>query len=148
MIIGVDFDGTVIDQNEQFEDSDVEELQLLPDAREGLEALKRAGHILILFSGRANRAHREDWRLNPLWRDGVVPFDEKRWEKNRPIFEARYQAMLEFVARELPGIFDAIDDGQQGKLADCDLWIDDKSIGRWGYDCSWSDVIQLYGERT
>ena len=145
MIISVDFDGTVVDQSTVFDDAAVDHLVLLPNAREALQALKRAGHILILYSGRANIAHREDWKLNPLWRDGIVPFDEKRWEKSRAIFEARYQAMLDFVAKELPDVFDVIDDGRQGKPT-WDLLIDNSAIGRFGLDVTWTDIVDLYGE--
>lgn len=144
MIIGIDFDGTLIEQSDDFDNGD---LRLLMHAREALQALKRAGHILIVHSGRANLAHREDWKLNPLWRDGVVPFDESRWAKNRPLFEARYQAMVAFVKKELAGLIDAIDDGRQGKPS-VDLWIDDRAIGRFGVDIDWRDIVQWYGEES
>jgi hypothetical protein len=141
MIIGVDFDGVIVAAGQP--DPDVP-LVLLPGSLEGLQALKRAGHKLVLISARANRAVREDWRLNPMWVSGVVPFDEARWVREKERNQRRYHQMLEFVLLELPGIFDAIDDGGQGKVTGVRLMIDD-----WAHrfvEGDWRILSHLYGE--
>lgn len=138
LVIAVDFDGTVVLDRPG-------KLVLRPGAKEGLQALKRAGHVLLLWSARSNRALREDWRLNPLWLTGVLPLRVGAWERERPTHEASYQAMLAFVQTELEGLFDAVDDGVQGKPL-CDLFIDDKTLaGHTGVD--WSRIAGQLGVR-
>jgi len=139
--IVVDFDGVVIERTPDPGDP-AEDMQLLEDARAGLQALKLAGHVLILSSCRSNTAQRVDWRLNPLWREHVEPFDERRWEATRQLWQAAHERMIAFVGRELPGVFDAIDDGRQGKIL-ADLYIDDKAFRlSWG---GWKLLVEHYG---
>ena len=147
MKIAIDFDSTIIEHQERYDDIHGE-LRLMPGAKEALTAMRDAGHTLILFSARANRALREDWKLNPLWRDGKVRFDVSWWKKNQPINQGRYEQMLRFVEAELPGIFDAIDDGHQGKPM-VDRYIDDRALtfmrsGLAGY--TWFELAQTFGE--
>lgn len=122
-------------------------LRFMPGAQAGLAALKRAGHVLVLYSGRANRALRIDPALDPLVRVGVKKIRREWWEANQPINEARYQQMLSFVAEHLSGVFDAVDDGQQGKPS-ADLYIDDKALrlGRGVDSVGWIGVAHRYGE--
>lgn len=141
MIIAVDFDGTVIERPK--DPGDLEEVWVvMPGAREALSALKVAEHTLILTSCRANLACRKDWRLNPLWKSGQVPLDKPYWAEERAQWEAGYRRMVEFVAKELPDVFDAIDDGEQGKVL-ADLYLDDKGY-RIGFG-SWAEVAEEYG---
>ena len=146
MRIVCDFDGSVI--TEQPWDSDTP-LVFMTDAMESLLALKRAGHTLILFSSRANRANREDWKLNPenVAKDAEGRFNVSRWYVQRQIHERRYQQMLDFVATELPGVFAYIDDGQQGK-PDADLFIDDRGVRLYAdaLGTSWPNLVRLLGE--
>lgn len=136
MIISVDFDGVVIDAQEGAP-------SMRAGAREGLLALKRAGHVLILSSCRANMALRADWRLNPLWTSGAVPFVEESWAEGRDHWEAAYQEMLAFVDKELPGVFDAVDPGMQGKVL-ADFYLDARAF-RMG-NSGWRDVGMMLGE--
>lgn len=142
MIVCVDFDGTVVDRPPDPGDAS-ESLRVRDDARMGLHALKEAGHTLILSSCRANTAQRVDWRRNPLWRNRLAPFDEVRWAEERGAWEASYRRMVDFVARELPGVFDCVDDGEQGKVL-ADLYVDDKAF-RVGFG-GWVAVAESYGE--
>ena len=141
MIICVDWDGTIVEQDRPFGELE-KDLKLIDGAKDALESLKRAGHTLILYSGRANRANRLDWKLNPGYLSGAIPFDVKAWEKARPMHEELYEEMLDFVAKELPGIFAYIDDGGQGKPS-CDLFIDDKNIEFHG---DWAEIAFQYGD--
>lgn len=141
MIIACDFDATIVHQDRRFGDLEPD-LHFIDGAKEALESLKRAGHTLILYSGRANRANRLDWRLNPGYVSGAIPFDEKAWEKARPMHEELYREMLDFVAKELDGVFAYIDDGMQGKPS-CDLFIDDKNLQFHG---NWEDIQFQYGD--
>lgn len=125
MKIAVDFDGTLVDDGHAYDDL-VTPLRLMPGAREALQRLREAGHVLVLVSGRANRALRVDWRLNPLWVSGAVPFRADAWAACRSLNEARYQQMLAFVDAELPGLFHAVDDGGQGKVS-ADVYFDDRA---------------------
>jgi hypothetical protein len=147
MIIAVDFDGTVVRQNRAYDDV-MTPLEFVTGARAGLEALRKAEHTLILCSTRSNLALRLDWRLNPLWASGAVPLNVTAWERNKPLHEARYQQMLNFVAMKLPKIFAAVDDGRQGKLIAA-LYIDDRSMGLPAHGAGgvdWPAVGKQFGE--
>lgn len=147
MVIAIDFDGTLVSETHKYEDLDTP-LQLLPWAKEALEALKRAGHLLVLVSARANLSLRVDPMLDPLTKAGVRRFDPRRWKASKVLNEARYEQMLAFVELELPGLFDAIDDGQSGKMR-ADLFIDDRGL-RYsrggGLAADWPTIVSMYGE--
>jgi hypothetical protein len=145
VIIAVDFDGTVVDDSRPYADT-TSPLRLLPGAKEGLAALKKARHTLILWSARSNRALREDPALDPLVRAGVKKLDRAAWEQARPLHQGRYEQMLSFVKQELPNIFDAIDDGTCGKVA-AQLYIDNNAL-RFGRNLSgmgWPAIAVEYG---
>jgi len=145
MNIACDFDGTLVGQGHSYDDLDTP-LQFLPGAKEAVRSLHRAGHILLLWSARASRALLEDPTLCPLVRAGVKTVDLKRWADSWPVNQARYHQMVDFVARELPGIFSAIDDGMAGKPS-VDLFIDDKCLrlGDSGRGVGWSWIETVYG---
>jgi len=117
-------------------------LRLLPHAFDGLTSLKRAGHTLILFSARFNRANLEDPMLDPLVSSGKAPIDKVQWERSRPLHLARAREVYEFVRAYLPGIFDVIDTGMQGKPC-ADLFLDDRVIGGFS---GWAKVARLHGK--
>jgi hypothetical protein len=142
VIISVDFDGTVVERSGQYGERG-EQLVVIEEAAIALKSLKEAGHSLILTSCRANTAQRKDWRKNPLWALGIVPFDEDNWAKNRLKWERAYHNMIKCVNRELPGIFDAIDNGEQGKVI-AHLYLDDRAF-RITYG-SWKTVAETYGD--
>ena len=146
MIIAVDFDNTVVIQDgRDYEDLETP-LQMLPGARDGLLSLKDSGHILLLYSARANRALRIDPTLDPLVRAGVKKV-WRNWEENCILNEKRYQQMIDFVNAELPDVFDAIDDGGQGKPS-ADIYLDDKALrlGHGANAVNWRGVMLMYGE--
>lgn len=145
MLLAIDFDGCVVSSERAYDDIHTP-LEFLPGALEGLRALKRAGHVLLLWSARANRSVRVDWTLNPLWVKGIVPFDVKSWHVNQPLEEARYQQMLEFVERHLDGVFDAIDQGKQGKPV-VDLFFDEKALAPYESG-GWERIAEVYGARN
>lgn len=147
MIIAVDFDNTVVVQDGRaYEDLETP-LQFLPSARQGLLALKAAGHILLLYSARANRALRFDPNLDPLVQAGVKRVNMARWVASQELNQHRYDQMVVFVNTELPGVFDAVDDGQQGKPS-ADLYLDDKALclGYGVYGVGWREVANMYGD--
>lgn len=143
MIIAVDFDGTIVKHNHHASDADAFEAR--DGAVKALRALKAAGHTLLLYSTRSNRALREDPDLDPLVRAGVRRVDRKAWKAAQPLHERRFAAMKAWVARELPGVFAAVDDGGQGK-PDVDVFIDDKALSahhsRGG---GWATIQHRYG---
>lgn len=140
MLIAVDFDGVVVRTDRPFADTTTP-LQFLDGAKEGLLALKQAGHTLLLYSARANRAllYTPEW--DPLVRAGVRRPHEVAWTAGKELHWARYQQMLAFCKAELDGVFDAIDDGLQGKPL-ADLFIDDRALA---VDVGWSHIALLYG---
>jgi hypothetical protein len=143
MLIAVDFDGVVVRKDRPFADI-TSPLRLMPLAKEGLRALKAAGHTLLLYSARSNRAllYTPEW--DPLVRAGKRRPSAAAWGEAKALHWARYRQMLEFVNTELAGLFDAVDDGLQGKPL-ADLFIDDRS-SEFGVDAhGWADLIQLYG---
>jgi hypothetical protein len=100
-----------------------------------------------LYSARANRALREDPNLDPLVRAGVRKVHQKTWDADRTLNQARYQHMIDVVTKELPSVFDAIDDGMVGKVT-ADIFIDDKALRLGGgpLTVSWDTISRIYGE--
>lgn len=147
MFIAVDFDGTIVREAGRRFDDTTTPLRFMPGAREGLYALRRAGHTLLLWSARTNRAVLFTPEHDPLVRAGVRKPDLRRWERERPIHWARLFEMRRFVARHLPGVFAAIDDGLQGKPT-ADLFIDNKALafGLGNGAVGWRGIVMLYGE--
>jgi hypothetical protein len=141
MIICVDFDGVIVDEDDRSYSDVTSPLVMKPGVREGLAALKRAGHLLVLYSGRSNRARMYLPEFDPLVRKGfIVP------HHSADLHAARYRHMLSFVTRELPGLFDAIDDGRQGKPV-ADVYVDDRAVRFGGPGgMSWDELADLYGE--
>ncbi len=145
MIIAIDFDGTLVRDDRDYHDVTTP-LEFMPGAKEALVALRAAGHLLVLNSARASRHLREDWGLNPMWRDGLVPFDKYRWAASLRTNILRFQQMVQFVNDELPGVFSYIDDGSQGKVS-ADLYVDDKAL-RYGMSVDWPQIALAYGESS
>lgn len=143
MRIAVDFDNTVVAQDRPYADATTP-LEFIPGAKEGLLSLKRAGHLLLLWSGRASRALLLDPSLDPFVRSGAVKTDRRIWNSSRSIHRARYEQMVAFVEKELPGVFDAIDDGLAGK-PNVDLFIDDKALTLRGPG-TWTRIAHTYGD--
>lgn len=143
MLIAVDFDGVVVRRTHRFSDTEAP-LEMMPYAREGLESLKRAGHTLLLYSARANRAllYTPEW--DPLVRAGKRRPNEVAWTQGREVHWARYRQMLDFCATELAGVFDAVDDGLQGKPL-ADLFVDDRAAEFGADHKGWLELAHLYG---
>ena len=145
MIIAIDFDSVIVSSNRRY--ADVRSpLKFMPGAKEGLASLKRARHTLLLWSARSNRALLEDPQLDPLVRAGITRVELPAWRAARPLHLARRDQMLTFVGKELPGMFDAIDDGLAGKLV-VDLFIDDRAI-RFGSSLrgsNWRAIADEHG---
>ena len=125
MTFAIDFDGTIVEWM-PFHKRDP--LKLNRYAKEGLTALKEAGHTLILYSCRANR-----------W--GLYATDNN--DHDLSVF--KYRQMVEFVERELPSLFDRIDDGAQGKVI-ADRYIDDHAVTFGPRGMNWFDVAERWGE--
>lgn len=145
MVIAVDFDGTIVSQNRDYADVKTP-LEFMPYAKEGLQALKRAGHTIIVYSARANRALLVDPELDPLVRAKKKIVNKERWEASRGLHWARYHQMVDFVKENLSEEVDAIDDGQQGK-PQAAVFIDDRAI-RFGATLGgqgWKSIASKYG---
>ena len=143
MIIAIDFDGTVVEQEGRYDDLE-KPLRLKPNALKALRQLKAAGHVLLLYSARANLALTgDDPSVDPLHRAGVI--SRNQTAKNKRLNVARYQQMVAFCEAELPAIFDAIDDGRQGK-PNANLFIDDKAVTFGPLGMNWRQIAAIYGE--
>ena len=145
MLIACDFDGVVVDMRGRSYDDVKTPLRLMPGAKEGLLSLKRAGHVLLLYSARANRALRKDPAFDPLRR--MRGHDPEKTRKALELNQARYEQMLIFVSTALPDVFDAVDDGVQGKPV-ADLFIDDRALryGAGPLAMGWRGIMNIYGE--
>lgn len=139
MIWAIDFDGVVVKDDRVFHDTTTP-LQMIDGCRDGLLALKRAGHVLLLYSGRTNRARMYMPEFDPLVRAGFVAPHH-----SAELHATHYRQMLDFVERELPGIFDGIDDGRQGKPV-ADVYLDDRAIRFGSTGATWLELADLYGE--
>jgi hypothetical protein len=147
LVLGIDFDGTVVDDRRPYDDV-TSPLVFKPGAKRALRSLKKAGHLLILWSARSSPVLLLDPGLDLLVRAGVKKLDLPRWHRMLPVHHARHRQMLDFVAVELPGIFDAIDDGAAGKLSGVDLFIDDRTLrlGKGVNALSWEAIAEMLGE--
>lgn len=146
MVIAVDFDGTIVSDDRDYDDVTTP-LEFLPYAKETLQALKRAGHLIVVFSARASRALLEDPELDPLVRAGKKKVSQKHWESQRKLSQARYQQMVDFIEENLKDEVDAIDDGKQGK-PQAGLFIDDRAL-RYGMTLGglrWKSIAEKFGE--
>jgi hypothetical protein len=143
MIFAIDFDGTVVHEDHAYDDLKTP-LRFMPGAREALLALKAAGHTLFLWSGRASVLL--DPRRSQLWKAGISKRSHEEWEKRLPLQRARYDQMVRFVNQNLPGIFDAIDDGEGGKPP-ADVFIDNRAfrLGHGAGGVSWYQLAHWYG---
>lgn len=147
MVVVVEFDGVVVRPQRGGKP-----LELVPGVEDGLAALKAAGHTLLLYSARANRAARHDPFLDPLVRVGAVKPDRKNQERDEALAEQRYHEMIRFIEAELPDFFDAIDDGQQGRPW-AQLYIEsprtivlDTVGGDGEHSMGWDDIAEVYGD--
>lgn len=150
-VFSIDFDGVLVRQDRAYDDLTTP-LEFVVDpitgftSRDGLRALRLAGHVLVLSSCRANRSLLIDPNLDPLVRAGVrrVPGD---WQKRRDLNQRRLAQMLAFVQAECAGLFDAIDDGASGKVI-ADHYLDDRGLRLGGGPggLSWGTIARLYGE--
>lgn len=146
MIIAIDFDSTLVDEWGRRFDDVTSPFKLMSGARKALQSMKAAGHVVLVYSARANRALREDPMLDPLARIGAVKVDIVQWTKEQPLHKARYRQMVQFCETSLKGLVDAVDDGRQGKPA-ADLFIDDRAL-RFGGGVdghSWFDIARQFG---
>lgn len=148
MLIAVDFDGTLVEEaGRSFEDVTAP-LRLRRGALAALRSLKAAGHVLVLSSSRANLALREDPELDPLVRSGKVPLDREQWRRSQAVHVRRFSQMMQFVSvAPVVGLFDAIDDGRQGKVS-ADLYIDNNAVrlGMGGAGAhSWEEIARTWG---
>ena len=148
MLIACDFDGTIVSEAHDYDDVTTP-LVFEPGAKEALAALKKAGHVLILSSARTNLALWVDPKLDPLVRVGKRQIDDKLWGRMRPVHLARIEQMTKFVDAELPGIFDAVDFGDCGKIV-ADIYVDNRAIrfGAGQLALTWDRIATMYGERT
>ena len=145
MIVAMEFDGVVVrDDDHDFDDTETP-LTFLPGARAGLRSMRLAGHVLVLFSARANRSLRIDPMLDPLVFCGVTRLDVEQWRVEAPIYQSRFEQMLSFCESHLPGVFHAIDDGAQGKPL-ADLFIDRRAFAYRPTD-GWLRIASMYGAR-
>lgn len=143
MRIAIDFDGTIVSQEHAYDDLETP-LQFLPGAKEGLLALKRAGHTLLLWSARSAPRLLVDPNLDPLVRAGAVHKSEDEYRANQGLYQARYRQMVDFVDTQLAGVFDAVDDGMGGKPG-CDLFVDDRAMQASGSGF-WRDLASSHGD--
>lgn len=144
MKIAIDWDGTVVEQDRPYADTTTP-MRFRPYAREALYRLKVAGHILILWSARANRALLFTPQHDPLVRNGTIkPPPITGSQAVVDLHWARYFQMLAFIERELPGLFDAIDSGEQGKPS-VQLFIEDRAWGVPATGIDWEAIADTYG---
>lgn len=143
MIIALEFDGVIVREDDHdFDDTDTP-LTLMPGALVGLRSLRSAGHVLLLYSERANRALRENPALDPLVVRGIRRVDPVVWAQEQPVYQARYEQMVSFASGQLRGLFQGVDDGSQGKPV-VDLFIDRRVFGYRSTD-GWMKLKSLYG---
>jgi hypothetical protein len=145
VFIAVDFDGTIVQMDHAYDDLKAP-LVFVPRAKEALAALKNAGHVLMLWSARSSPALLVDPKHDPLVAAGVRKIPLKQWRASLPVNLARHQQMIDFVNRELPGVFAVLNGGAQRGKPDVDLFIDDRMANP--QTVGWANIERVYGERA
>lgn len=140
MLIAVDYDNTIVEGEWPY-DAVAGVPPLRPGALEGLRALKRAGHVILLWSARANRALLFSRWHDPLHRAGFQSVAPRHWKAALDVHWARWFQMLRHVDGELRGLIDAVDDGQQGKPC-ADLFLDDHTPAG---PIDWNEIAHRFG---
>lgn len=143
MIIAVDFDGTIVTQENGYADLKTP-LRFMSGAKEGLAALKAAGHTLILYSARSCVGLCVDWKDHSLWAHDPV-FNQERWLASVDLNQARRKQMLKFCEKELPGVF-ACEWLGAGKPSGVDLFIDDRATCGGTIGIDWEAIMESWGE--
>jgi|HubBroStandDraft_2_1064218.scaffolds.fasta_scaffold124109_1 hypothetical protein len=131
LCLGVDFDGTLVEEG-------VHPPRWRAGARNGLLALKAAGHQLVLHTGRLTPRHEVEpgpgsrMEADEFWRVGLVPRDQQEhWD--------RYAEMRDFLMAEgCWGLFDVV--WQTAGKPPCDSFIDDRLV-----DPDWAVVRAQFG---
>lgn len=147
MLIAVDFDGTIVVQEGRRYDDVETPPTFMPGARAALQALKRARHTLVLWSARSRLTLRDPRHTDPLVVAGIKT-PRPREPHEYAVNEARFQQMVDFVARELPGVFDYVYQGGEPDKPGVDLFIDDKvlRLGSGLGGMAWHEIARTYGE--
>jgi hypothetical protein len=140
MILAIDFDGTIVSDEHAYDDLKTP-LRFMPGARQSLLRMKTAGHILILWSGRSNPWLRDANAVDPLVSAGVRKSHKATAERSRQINQERYEQMLAFVKKELPGVFALVWE-HTGKPS-ADVFIDDRAAP-FALE-GWRGMVDLYG---
>lgn len=147
MILAIDFDNTLVVQHGRPYDDVTSPFVFMPGAKEALASLKRAGHQVIVWSGRSSLALRQNVLLDPLVRAGKKqPQTGEGLKKNYALNQARFDQMVSFCETELKGLIDAIDDGTCGKVT-ADIYLDDRAmrLNRGLNAWTWFEIAKLYG---
>lgn len=127
LVLGIDFDETLVDQGP---------LRWRPYAKEAMLALKRAGHTLVLHSGRATPipggiAPGSRLEADAFWRNGSVPtVVEEMWQ--------RFVEMRAFLQAE--GVWDLFEVWQRPGKPHVDRFYDDRAeVPNWG--AVWAELV-------
>lgn len=154
MIVCVEFDGALVVKGAQAYGDVVTPFTPIKGALQGALGLKAAGHEMLLYSARANRAA----RFAP-WLDPLAPEELDELPNGGPDYTAiearqrvceverqRFEHMVRWVMATLPNVF-VIDDGAQGKPF-ADLYIEPNGV-RLGADrfaLDWVQVVRTWGD--
>lgn len=144
MIIGVDYDNTIVEEGRNYEDY-TSPPRFLPGAKEGVLSLKKAGHTLVLWSARAspNLITAPDATgavLDPEFKRVSLATFKARLKVNR----GRYDQMLSFIRKEFPGVFSMVTSDKHA----IQIFIDDKALrlGPGPSGLTWAEISHIYGE--
>lgn len=144
MIIGIDFDNTIVEQKSAYEDYTTP-LVFMQDAKAAVLALKKAGHTLVLWSARASpnlidHPAASGVILDPEFKRPSMSTFAARLKVNR----GRYEQMLSFVRKEFPGVFSMVTSDKHA----IQVFIDDKAmrLGPGPSGLTWKEIAHMYGE--
>lgn len=148
MILAIEFEGAIVAITHKWSPQLKEDFLLLPGVKNSLECLRQAKHTLILYSSRACISIKySDILTSPTGTSQAAVLNKNIYAGMQSLYKERFDNMVEFIEKHLPGLFDVIDDGNYNKNT-ADIIIDNRLLCAGGRSVNdgWGFVTATYGD--